>query len=171
MLCLMSCYISKLSPRICEKGSVGSGLSAGDEFLLVLMKLSHFLTNQDLAYRFGTHVTKVSKVFHHWIDLMVIELKPLITWPDKGMILSTSPESFKPHYRNATCIIDCSEVFIERPTFLIARAQTYSNYKSGTISCCCQSNRSNCLCVEMLGQTCFRETFNQELRIPKLLTA
>ena len=76
------------------------------------------------------HVTKVTKVFHRWIDLMAVNLKSLIVWPDEGMILSTLPESFKPHYHHATCIIDCSEVFIERPTSLVARAQTYSNYKS-----------------------------------------
>ena len=122
--------LRELAPQICAMGSVGSGLSVGDEFLLVLMKLSRALTNQDLAYRFGTHVTKVTKVFHRWIDLMAVNLKPLIAWPDKGMILSTLPESFKPHYKHATCIIDCSEVFIERPTSLVARAQTYSNYKS-----------------------------------------
>ena len=122
--------LSKLAPQICDMGSVGSGLSVGDEFLLVLMKLSRALTNQDLAYRFGTHVTKVTKVFHRWIDLMAVTLKPLIAWPDKGMVLSTLPASFKPHYCHATCIIDCSEVFIERPTSLVARAQTYSNYKS-----------------------------------------
>ena len=29
-----------------------------------------------------------------------------------------------------TCIIDCSEIFIERPSSLSARAETYSNYKS-----------------------------------------
>ena len=28
------------------------------------------------------------------------------------------------------CIVDCSETFIERPTSLVARAPTYSNYKS-----------------------------------------
>ena len=49
--------LRELAPQICAMGSVGSGLSVGDELLLVLMKLSRALTNQDLAYRFGTHVT------------------------------------------------------------------------------------------------------------------
>ena len=54
--------------------SIGSGLSVGDEFLLVMMKLSRSLTNQDLAYRFGTHLTKVTKIFHRWIDIMAENL-------------------------------------------------------------------------------------------------
>ena len=32
-------------------------------------------------------------------------------------------------YPNARCIIECSEVFIDRPLSYQARAQTYSNYK------------------------------------------
>jgi hypothetical protein len=78
---LFDVLLSQLAPQICAMGSVGSGLSVGDEFLFVLMKLSRALTNQDLAYRFGT---QVPKVFHRWIDLMAVNLKPLIAWPDSG---------------------------------------------------------------------------------------
>ena len=46
------------------------------------------------------------------------------------MIVSHMCSCFKPCYAKTVCIIDCSEVFIQRPTSLTARAQTYSNYKS-----------------------------------------
>ena len=39
------------------------------------------------------------------------------------------PKVFKV-YPNTRVIIDCTEVFIERPTTLLARQQTWSNYKS-----------------------------------------
>ena len=39
------------------------------------------------------------------------------------------PQLFKETYPSARCIIDCSEIFIERPLSFQARAQTYSNYK------------------------------------------
>ena len=61
---------------------------------------------------------------------MASQLKPLVKWPDRELIQSTLPDCFKPIYSRTTCIIDCSEVFIQRPTSLTARAQTYSNYKS-----------------------------------------
>ena len=32
-------------------------------------------------------------------------------------------------YSHATCIIDCSEIFLEQPSSLLARAQTFSQYK------------------------------------------
>lgn len=128
---VFNALLSKLGPLVASLGSVGSGLSIGDEFLLVLSKLARFSTNQDLAYRFNTHVTKVTTIFHRWIDIMAENLKTLIVWPSKEMIISTLPECFKrSKYHRTTCIIDCSETFIERPTSLVARVQTYSNYKS-----------------------------------------
>ena len=36
---------------------------------------------------------------------------------------------FKELYPHTRCIIDCSEIFIERPCSFTARAQSYSNYK------------------------------------------
>lgn len=39
------------------------------------------------------------------------------------------PQVFRKHYLNAKCIIDCFEIFTERPVAFQARAATYSNYK------------------------------------------
>ena len=39
------------------------------------------------------------------------------------------PSDFKRHFNKCVCIIDCFEVFCERPSDLKARALTYSNYK------------------------------------------
>ena len=54
----------------------------------------------------------------------------VIKWPEREMLRKTLPACFKQQYSRATCIIDCSEIFIQRPTSLTARSQTYSNYKS-----------------------------------------
>ena len=82
-----------------------------------------------MSPKFGIHVTKISKIFHQWIDIMSREMKQFVCWPDHDRIQQTLPECFKPGYQHTTCIIDCSEVFIEWPTSLLARSQTYSNYK------------------------------------------
>ena len=39
------------------------------------------------------------------------------------------PMVFRNHFGKCICIIDCFEVFCERPNGLKARAQTYSQYK------------------------------------------
>lgn len=60
---------------------------------------------------------------------MAVHLKFLIKWPPREIIQSNMPQLFKETYPSARCIIDCSEIFIERPLSFQARAQTYSNYK------------------------------------------
>ena len=43
---------------------------------------------------------------------------------------------FKINFPKCVCVIDCFEVFCERPQDFMARAQTYSNYKHhNTVKC------------------------------------
>ena len=56
-------------------------------------------------------------------------MKSCIRWPDKETVRQTLPNIFIKHFQNVRCTIDCSEIFIERPTSFKARAQTYSNYE------------------------------------------
>ena len=96
---------------------------------MVLMRLGLNALLEDLSYRFGIGVTTVSTVIQKWIDIMHIQLQFLITWPSQEVARANMPRIFKDIYPRARCIIDCSEIFIERPTAYQARAQTYSNYK------------------------------------------
>jgi len=73
---------------------------------------------------------RVSQLLHEWIDILSHELKQFVVWPDREMLRKTLPSCFKPKYARATCIIDCSEVCIQRATSLSARNETFSNYKS-----------------------------------------
>ena len=60
---------------------------------------------------------------------MFIHLKFLIKWPTQEAARANMPQIFKDLYPHTRCIIDCSEIFIERPCAYQARAQTYSSYK------------------------------------------
>ena len=104
-------------------------LSLEDHLLIVLMKLKLGLLNRDIAYRFSLQSPIISRIFRSWVAILASCLKCLIVWPDKGTIRHNLPSCFKKKYRDAVCIIDCSEIFIQRPTNLTARAQTWSNYK------------------------------------------
>ena len=70
--------LSLLIPVVSKMGNVGFGLSVTDELVLVLIKLSCAVTNEDLGYRFDVDKTKVTKIFHRWIDVMFQNLKPLV---------------------------------------------------------------------------------------------
>jgi len=104
-------------------------LTLRDELILTLMKLRLNLLNEDIAYRFGIHKTSVSKIFHTRLHILYVKLKDFIMRPERSIVRKTLPTIFKPHFSEVVCIIDCTEIFIERPLNLLARAQTFSNYK------------------------------------------
>ena len=82
---------------------------------------------QDLTYRFGVSLPTVSRIFLAWMVVLDVQL----TWPEHEDLWQTAPQCFQVAFGNkTTVIIDCFEVFIIRPSNLMARAQTYSNYKS-----------------------------------------
>ena len=84
---------------------------------------------EDLAFRFGVSKGQVSKHFHNGLDIIYVKTKPLIKWPDRDVLRLTMPTSFRKFFKKCAVIIACSEVFVERPSDLMARAQVWSNYK------------------------------------------
>ena len=61
---------------------------------------------------------------------MDTQLKPLIIWPDRDVLHKTMPACFQESFgKKVVVIIDCFEIFVDRPSNLSARANTWSNYK------------------------------------------
>ena len=114
---------SNISEKNCKK------LTIFQQILLVIMKLRLNCDELDLAYRFGVSQSTVSRVFNRWIYIMAQRLCRLIHWPSKDEVKMSMPQTFKKFYGRCICILDCKEIFIERPTDLVARSQTWSNYK------------------------------------------
>ena len=51
-------------------------------------------------------------------------------WPDRDILQKTMPTCFQESFgKKVAIIIDCFEIFIDRPSNLSARASTWSNYK------------------------------------------
>ena len=96
----------------------------------VLLKLRLGVPDQDIAYHFKVSRSTISRSFQKWVDAMYVRLKPLIIWPTIENVQKTMPSALRNYFGRCIAIIDCFEVFIDRPSSLVARAQTYSNYKS-----------------------------------------
>jgi len=67
-------------------------------------------------------------LFNTWIVFIEKELEPLNPFPTKELTATTLPPCFD-KFKNIRCIIDCTEVFIQRPSSLGAQSWTFSNYK------------------------------------------
>ena len=114
---------SNITEKNCKK------LTVFQQILLVIMKLRLNCDEQDLAYRFGVSQSTISRLFNRWIVIMAQRLSLLIYWPCRDEVTKSMPQTFKKFYGRCICILDCTEIFIERPTDLVARSQTWSNYK------------------------------------------
>ena len=100
------------------------------EFTLVLVKLRLNVPNQDLACRLHVSRTVVSVVLATWLYIMGICLSLLIVSPSREALHRSMPMCFMDSFGLRTSvIIDCFEIFIDKPTNFNARAQRFSNYK------------------------------------------
>ena len=104
-----------------------SRLSLRNQFFVTLVKLRLDIPFDFLADQCGVPCSTLHVMF--WVDLMSAKLNFLIHWPDREIVSRTLPSVFKVKYPRLACIIDCFEIFIERPQKLNARAKCYSNYK------------------------------------------
>lgn len=97
--------------------------------MMFFLKMRLNLFDEDIAERFGVHKSTVSRNFHRVLDVMAVKTAHLLKWPDRETLRLTLPMSFRKFFKQCCVIIDCTEVFIERPSDLLARAQVWSNYK------------------------------------------
>ena len=91
--------------------------------LLVLMKIGLDVTKNDFAYRFRISYGIVSRIYRSWLVILSKALRPLIVWLSRGALRQHFPYAFE-IYKNCACIIDCTEIFIQRPLNLEAHAIT-----------------------------------------------
>uniref|UniRef100_A0A224Z151 Protein containing DDE Tnp 4 domain n=1 Tax=Rhipicephalus zambeziensis TaxID=60191 RepID=A0A224Z151_9ACAR len=107
-----------------------NALSKFQELILTLMRLRLGVPLQDLAYRFEVSQSTATRVVERWITAMHVRLRRLVEWPDREQLQQTMPLVFRRAFGTSVAVIlDCFEVFIERPSSMLPRAQTWSRYK------------------------------------------
>ncbi|CAG2244651.1 unnamed protein product [Mytilus edulis] len=113
--------------HIGNRGRVRS-LSIDNEFFAVLVRLRLGLLVEDIAARFAISKTHFSKLFNTWIRFLRLELELLFPFPSREQVNEHMPPSFA-KFPNTVVILDCTEIYVQKPSALQAQRQTWSSYK------------------------------------------
>ena len=104
-------------------------LSALNEFFLMLCRLRLGLLEQDSAHRYQISQSSVSRISSTWINCYST-FKELPIWPSRNVVDSNMPLAFKNLYPSTRCIIDATEIFIQKPQNPSAQQLTFPAIKT-----------------------------------------
>lgn len=122
---------ASLTGAVTAMGARAGQLSTKDKLLLCLMRLRLGLLYGHLARIFCISVASVGVVVNSMLRLLKKVLEAVVVWLPRNIIRNSMPQSFIDNgHGKTTCIIDCTEVHLQRPRKLMPRAQTFSSYKA-----------------------------------------
>lgn len=116
------------SKRFSSKPGHERKLSLEEELFLTLVRLRTGLLMRDIAGRFSITMSTASRIFTTWINFLYGELTELCRLPDIDKMKVNTAMSFSA-FNDVHIVMDCTELFTEKPSDLDERKQTFSNYK------------------------------------------
>ena len=108
--------VGKLESADYIKTGPKRSLSEEQEFFLVLVRLRVGLLEEGIAYRAGVSTSHFSRVWITWLDFLHCKFRAYPIWPSKSAIQKTILTCFRDSYPTTRVIIDCTEIYIERPS-------------------------------------------------------
>ncbi|XP_068719633.1 uncharacterized protein [Montipora capricornis] len=81
-----------------------------------------------LADTLGINPSQVSRIYNTWVTFLSQELSFLVPWPSRSELRKSLPKRFK-NFKNVRIIIDCLELFIQKPKVPASQKMTWSSYK------------------------------------------
>ena len=107
-------------------------ISLENQLLLTMIRLRLGASLMDLAFRFNVSLHAAGVILNKWIDYMYLRFGALCTWPHREKIIQNMPQKYVADFPTSMAIIDCTELYINKPSSLQVQSQCYSDYKSGT---------------------------------------
>ncbi|XP_064475597.1 uncharacterized protein LOC135389485 [Ornithodoros turicata] len=105
-------------------------VSLEDQFIMTLVRLRHGLDGADLARRYQVSKSTVSRIWTTWIDFLFNRLIQIPIWMSSELCDKYRPAVFQEKgYSTVDGILDCTEIFIEKPSSYRVQSETYSLYK------------------------------------------
>ncbi|KAL4707953.1 hypothetical protein ACJJTC_013744 [Scirpophaga incertulas] len=97
--------------------------------MLCLNKIRMVFKFKQLKDDYGISPANLNKIFMKNIPLIAKFLHPFVVELDKDMIKKNLPMAFRHKYNNVSCIIDCLEIEVQKPSKAVNQAMTWSDYK------------------------------------------
>ena len=92
--------------------------------------LKNGFARSHLAWLFKISKSTVTRYLITWTNFCYFSLGAIPIWHSREVIDSTMPQSFKNTCPSTCCIIDCTELFCQRPSSLSSQSCMYSHYKN-----------------------------------------
>jgi hypothetical protein len=105
-------------------------LSRTDEFIFDFSALTFSFTSLCYVRLVWSFMLENLICFHNLDICLYYIFRDCIIWPSRELIKKFTPKSFQQSFPRTRAIIDCSEIFIQRPRNPTVNARTYSSYKS-----------------------------------------
>ena len=100
-----------------------------DQLFMVIVWMKNGFPLSHVAWLFCLPKATVSSLLISWMNYLYLMLGYIPIWPTREQVDLTMPESFKQTYPKTRCIIDCTEIFCQKPSSLRTQSALYSHYK------------------------------------------
>ena len=104
-------------------------LAGVDQLFLFLSRLRLGSPLKHTAWLFNLSKSTASRYIITWANFIYFKLSCVPIWPTKDVVIETMPECFKATYPNTRVIIDCTELFCQKPSSLTIQSSLFSHYK------------------------------------------
>lgn len=104
-------------------------LNAKNQLFLFLTWLRLGYTLKHASWLFNLPLSTISRYIITWANFLYFKLGCVPIWPSRNQINDTMPECFRKTYPSTKVIIDCTELFCQRPSSLTVQSSLFSNYK------------------------------------------
>ena len=104
-------------------------LAGFDQLFLFIIMVKLGSPLKHTAWLFNLSKSTASRYIITWANFIYFKLGSVPIWPAKDVVIETTPECFKATYLNTRMIIDCTELFCEKPSSLTIQSSLSCHYK------------------------------------------
>ena len=111
-----------------RKRNCSRALSSWEEYVLTLVRTRKGFDVRFLADTFGISHCQVSRIYNTWATFLSLELSFLVPWPTQAQMSAKLPKWFA-KFSNVRVIVDCMELYIQKPHLPSSQKISWSSYK------------------------------------------